>query len=396
MKIFILPVSGGGFVVQLAIIQHLSELNIIPDLTMSSSGGNVAAYISAAADWKWNKIEMISREMNNNLFAKPWSNIALISFLTGFFQGNLYNKGSGVEDFLKKYFTPEKIVKHEIWTGTYNKDTQKAQLFCNRSKCDSIMAKFKMDHNLTQSMDNIYADGNIDLLAKVSLASASIPGIVPPQIINGKPYTDGGNFGASPLTIMKGSLIQYITKTKKNKNGAISNSEDGENCAIYNGENGENGKKIDCEKCIHLFYINSVDLSDIEKFDSFNVLDIWKQATEDLIRSFCVFDRLAAYEILRSQSNDIKSHNFKCTYNNLKKIKKISKLAKYTLLELYPQDPLEVNITSFTGDDTINAIRKAYNNCLCRFWWVSNDNDEKITNIFESDFENNNHDVVMI
>lgn len=360
MKVFILPISGGGFVVQLAIIQHLSEVNIIPDLTMSSSGGNVAAYVSAAADWKWAKIERIARELNNELFAKPWSNVAMISFLTGFFQGNLYDKGSGVEEFLKKYFTSEKIIKHEIWTGTYNKDTQKAQLFCNRSKDESIMSKFKIDHNLTQSMENIYADGNIDLLAKVSLASASIPGVVPPQIINGKKYTDGGNFGASPLTIMKGPLTQYILK--------------------------ENN-------CVHLIYINSVNLSDIEKFDSFNVLDIWKQATEDLIRSFSVFDRLVAYEILRSQSNNIKNHNFKCTYNNLNIIKKIFKLVKFTLLELYPSTPLEVNITSFTGDDTIKLIRKAYNNCLCRFWWISTDNDNIINNLLKSlnDFDTNNN-----
>lgn len=43
MKIYILPISGGGFVVQLAIIQHLCELKYVPDLCLASSGENVAA-----------------------------------------------------------------------------------------------------------------------------------------------------------------------------------------------------------------------------------------------------------------------------------------------------------------------------------------------------------------
>ena len=52
MKIFILPVSGGGFATQLGILYYLLEAKrIIPDIVLGSSGGNVAAYISMLSNW---------------------------------------------------------------------------------------------------------------------------------------------------------------------------------------------------------------------------------------------------------------------------------------------------------------------------------------------------------
>src|SRR3972149_11408146 len=129
MYVLVLPVSGGGFVSQLAIIQHLCESHIVPDLTLSSSGGNVAAYVAAAADWKWPGIERVAKDLTQDLFVRPWSNITSVAFIMGYFKGDVYNRGSGVHEFLSRHFNTKTITNYEIWTGTYNKRRQRARLF---------------------------------------------------------------------------------------------------------------------------------------------------------------------------------------------------------------------------------------------------------------------------
>lgn len=347
MYIITLPVSGGGFVSQLAIISHLCEIGIKPDLTLASSGGNVAGYVAAAAEWKWPSILRISRELNQDLFAKPWSSISSIAFIMGYFKGEIYNRGNGVSDFLHKNFTPVSISNYEIWTGTYNKNRQKACLFCNRDT--SILDLSVIDHDLTQSMTPVFCNSNIDQIATVSIASASIPALVPPQFINDEPYVDGGVAGASPLTIMQEPILKYIR---------------------------------DNDQDMHIIYINSVDLSSSDLSPCHNVLDNWKQVTKDLVRSQTVIDRLSGYELLLctqsmassiSGKSTINKSEFPCTYDNLLKIREIQRQTRYSLLEIYPTIQYDINITKFSGDDVVNAIHSAYNVCSCRLWWFSPD-----------------------
>lgn len=338
MYVLVLPVSGGGFVSQLAILQHLCESQFVPDLTLSSSGGNVAAYVAAAANWKWPGIERVSRELTQDLFVRPWNNVSSVAFVMGYFEGNVYNKGSGVHDFLSRYFTFETITNYEIWTGTYNKNRQKARLFCNRSKTSSIMDVSCIDHDLTQSMEPIFSGGDIGLIAKAGIASASIPAIVPAEIIDGEYYIDGGIAGASPLTIMQEPILKYI----RNNNTPL-----------------------------HIVYVNSVDLSCPSLKPCHNVLDTWRQATHDLVRSQTVIDRLSGYELLRCQPGAMNKREFICNYENMERVKQIQSKVSYSMLEVYPTECFDVNIVSFTGDDVISAIRKAYGKCKCRLWWLT-------------------------
>lgn len=337
MHILILPVSGGGFVSQLAILEHLCEIGFIPDLTLASSGGNVAAYVAAAANWKWSGIERIAKELSQTLFARPWTSVISVSMIIGYFQGNVYNKGDGVNDFLSRYFTPTTIIKYEIWTGTYNKSRQKARLFCNRSKEDSIMNTSYIDFNLTQSMEPVFTNGDIGIISQESIASASIPALVPSQEIMGEHYIDGGVAGASPLTIMQEPILKYVEQ------------------------------KSDT---LHLFYINSIDLDCPNINPSRNVLDTWKQAAKDIIRSQMVIDRLVGYNLIKSYPGTINTEECICDYNNLLRIKEIQTKVKYSILEIYPTVKLEVELTKFNGDDIMEAIRFIYKNCRCRFWWI--------------------------
>ena len=343
MYILVLPVSGGGFVSQLAIIQHLCGMDFVPDLTLASSGGNVAAYVASAANWKWPGIERISRDLSQDLFASPWNSVSSLSLIIGYFKGEVYNRGKGVRDFLLKYFTPETIAKYEIWTGTYNKNRQQARLFCNRSKDKSIVNVSCIDHDLTQSMPSVFTNGDIELLAEASVASASIPAIVPAQKILGEDYIDGGVAGASPLIIMQEPILKF---TREN------------------------------DAPLHIVYVNSVDLSRADIKPIRNILDNWKQAAHDLVRSQTVIDRLSGYELLRCHPGDINKDEFVCNYENILRIKDIQTKVKYTMLEIYPNGTYDVDIVNFNGTDVINAIRAAYKNCRCRLWWLTPPNIE--------------------
>lgn len=260
--------------------------------------------------------------------------------ILGYFKGNLYDNGNGVYHVLNKYFTKESIVKNEIWTGTYNKDRQKIRLFCNKSKETSIINTDLIDYDLTQSMPPYFCCGDIEKISIASMASASIPSVVPAQKIEGELYVDGGVAGASPLTIMQESLLEIINK----------NAEP-----------------------LHIMYVNSVDVSAITNDNIKNVVDTWIQTIDDLIRATTVIDRLAGYELLRSCQGKGHVHKteFICNYNNLSKLQKIYDKVKYTMMEIFPTKQYEINIVNFKTDEMIRAIDQAYLNTRCRLWWLS-------------------------
>jgi len=363
MYVLILPISGGGFVSQLAGLQYLCENDIKPNITLASSGGNVAALIASAANWKWAGIERIARELTNDLFALPWSNVSILSNIIGWFQASRYNEGKNITAFLHKYFTKETIMNDEVWTGTYNKDQKRTCLFCNKK--DSILDISHIDFDLTQSTLPIFAHGDINLIGKYGTASASIPSLVPPQKIMGSFYEDGGVSSSSPLTVMAEPILNYVIKNKTS---------------------------------MHLIYINSVNLSNHNQKSINNIIDNIKETTSDLIRSSVVNDRLACYKLLKNFerstviANDsvdisettnekftgtINHKDFECNYDNIKIIKIIQTKIKYSLLEIYPNIKYEINIINFNGNDIIDEIHKSYKDLKCRFWFIySNDSDE--------------------
>lgn len=350
MYLLVLPVSGGGFVSQLAIVQHLCESQFVPDVTLASSGGNVSAYIGAAANWKWAGIQRIAGEMNKEMFAQSWNPFAFISYIIGFFEGDVFSKGKGVDTFLGRYFTAQTIKEHEIWTGTYNRARQKACIFCNRSKDESILDVDCIDHDLTQSMHPVFANGDIKRIARAGLASASIPALVPAEIIDGEPHIDGGIAGASPLIIMQEPILKYVD---------------------------------DHQSPLHIIYVNSVDLSSPNIPPCHNVIDTGKQAAKNMVRSQTVIDRQAAYHLLRCQPGKLHKEEFICNYANLQRVKNIQHHVKYSLLEIFPLEHCEVDLVSFTGADIITLMKKTYDHCSCRLWWLSDDTPHNVQQIIQ-------------
>lgn len=362
MYVFILPISGGRFVSQLAALQYLCENDIKPNITLASSGGNVAALIASAADWKWAGIERISKDLTNDLFALQWSNISIISNIIGWFQASRYNEGKNITGFLNKYFTKETIMNDEIWTGTYNKDQKRTCLFCN--KRDSILDISHIDFDLTQSTLPIFAHGDINLIGKYGTASASIPSLVPPQKIIGSWYEDGGVSSSSPLTVMSEPLLNYVVKNKTS---------------------------------MHLIYINSINLSNHNDKSINNIIDNIKVTTEDFVRSSVVNDRLAGYNLLKNfekyntihENNETKHEliNYKefiCNFDNMQKIKLLQTMIKYSFLEIYPNMKYEINIVNFNGNDIIEEINKSYKDLRCRFWFICSNYCDKIEKLLSS------------
>lgn len=339
MNILILPASGNNFGIQLSILQHLCEIDYVPDLTLASSGGNICSMIASGANWNWAHIERIARDLKSSYFVKNWCDISSVSKCIGFFNGNKFDHGEGSSDFLKKYFTKESISKHEIWTGTYNKERQKFRLFCNKSKKDSIINCDDIDYDLTQSMEPSFADGDIDKIATFSLASAAIPSILPPVLIDGELYIDGALSGASPLTLMQGSIVKYL----KNRNDHL-----------------------------HITYVNSKNLSTANDDDDGNLLKTYLYAVESLLKSNTLIDRLAAYELFNfnNYNDEVKKISFPCNYDELLKMKHKRSKVRYSLLELYPTKNVSIDITNFDGDDIKKALRAIYGTCMCTFWYI--------------------------
>lgn len=334
MHLFVLPVSGGAYVSQLAILQHLCEAKMLPDIIFASSGGNVASYIALASEWKWAGIERILEELNCTLFAKPWHNIPPVAFLMGVMKGNIYDSGSGVTEFFQRHFDKSLVTSVEIWTGTNNIEEQKAAIFCNRSSSQLNTSYF--DNDLYNAAPLCYLHGDVKSIGKVSVASASIPSIVPPQEFDGFHYADGGISGASPLTTIHDVVDDSV--------------DDGEE--------------------LHITYINSCNLMKCEKSVDGNVFQTWKQAMADLVRAQTAIDRAAAHALIKKRkTGPLQELFFPCTFENLTRVKELRLTNPYTLLELYPQKNYEVDITSFTGAEAVEVLRSAYQDCRMHLWY---------------------------
>lgn len=328
---FVLPVSGGGFVSQLGAIQHLSHLN--PDIFLGSSGGNLAAYIASASRMDPTRIEFNTSRLSSKIFAQSWSNSKSLSTAIGYFQCSLYSSGIGSEQFLRDCFPGEDSpTYHEIWTGTYNVDRKKARFFCNLST--SKILNLDIDTSHLRVLPWSFMDGNWELVSKVSLASASIPAVVPPVEIQKDKYVDGGVFSSSPLSVLADSL-------PKNN--------------------------------LHIFYISSTDLDSKQNGDdSHNVLETWKEATNDMISSLLINDRNVGLELIEKASlkNGRSIQKKSGSLSELRGAVDDALSSEMCLLELYPSAPISIDILDFEGEEAVHLIRDAHQLIKWRMWWL--------------------------
>lgn len=338
MRVVCLPVSGGAFVSQLAAVSRLCEVGFTPDVCYSSSGGNVTAYIAATADWKWAKTELLASELNSSMLVQPWSKMSLLSPIIGYFKGDLYSNGGGVLSLIKKYGQEDILRKYEIWTGTYDVQKRRARFFCNLSV---EQAKFKMETPLG-TMDPYYMNGNIEMISKACIASASIPAIVPGQIIDNEEYADGGICSASPLT------FAVLTIRKKIASLPVE------------------------ERKLHLWYINcdNLESSDRNGF-RYNLIDTLGQTVSDLTRMQAVTDRNLCHFLLETMSpTPLKTASGDFNSMSVKMLTGLLENIKYAMVEVYPESVVSINMVKFDGSDVKNGISKSQGILKYRLWYA--------------------------
>jgi len=220
VRIYCLPVSGASFEVQLELLKEVylakkaSKGGILrgyrdyaPDLVFSSSGGNVAAYLALAGDWSPEGIDRSIERVESTMFIKPWIRY-LPSWIMAPFTGSLYRPGYGSENAFTSLFTPRSIQRTEIWTGTFEKASLRAQMFCNRSAEESsIDVEQAQEFSFLHGTHNpCFLDGDVKAIARVSMASASIPYVTKCQSIGDRNYADGGVMYATPFSVMSRML----------------------------------------------------------------------------------------------------------------------------------------------------------------------------------------------
>jgi hypothetical protein len=252
----------------------------------------------------------------------------------GVMKGNIYDSGNGVREFFQRHYTPESITGVEIWTGTSNVELQKPCIFCNRA--NTVLDISKFDTSLNNVCTPVFLDGDVEKISVVSVASASIPSIVPPQKIDKYHYSDGGICGASPLTTMSDIIDETVIKT-------------------------------DCD--LHIVYINSCNLNESETTEEGNLFITWKHAMTSLVRSQTAIDRKIAYSLIKRLNTPLSEVSLSCNYDNMVIIKELKSRSKYSLLEIYPSKTYEVDITSFTGEEAVTMVRNAYKDCVMHLWY---------------------------
>ncbi len=223
VRVYVLPVSGGHFAVQLGELAAVAASNDIrsargdaappaerpPALALASSGGNMAAYAGLASNWSRKRLYSQAEFIRSGAFAAGWGGNLDSVFLAGPFFKAMFRPGYGFLPVFNRSFTPASITAStEIWTGMLHVRTKQQQLLTNKAEGATLIVP--VDTSAPESIDSlplgsnappIYADGDLSLIARATLASASIPWFLPPVKILGEDYSDGGEIYASPLTV---------------------------------------------------------------------------------------------------------------------------------------------------------------------------------------------------
>lgn len=186
-------VSGRSFPKQIeAYMQYLRCGGPRPDLVYGASGGNVVAYIAMAADYDTSEMHRIAMSIDTNLFLEPRTRF--VPNIVGLVYGGFHRPGAKAIDFMRSIIDEGAPHNGEIITLVTNKSTGRAELWSNRSAQTSIA-------NLSDSVK--YTNGDVSLITRLCSASAAIPLVVEPVLINGSKYIDGGVTGFSPSAVIR-------------------------------------------------------------------------------------------------------------------------------------------------------------------------------------------------
>lgn len=370
-----LPISGGSFTSQCALLGALydtkkklnnnrftSSKQYLPDICLAASGGNIASYLLLAADGSGEGMMRILRTLHSDLFIRNWFP-DYMSFLPtgilGIFKGSLYRPGYGPGFLFNRYFCLKTIQNVEIWTGTHNVTTNKAEFFCNKSVENAHIQQsfFENEMELYDVMKLRYLSDEpdtINMLAKASMASASIPYIVKSQQIGDHLYSDGGVMYSSPTLPLINELYRLVKGHKYEKEIQM-NSE---------GEIKVTQKILPPRRLRH-FYFSPYDTYSKEivlvsrtingplaQILHANLLQDKAAAITNLQRIYGVESSQITHEHYIDADNDT-------LYEVLKKLEQYD----HYVMDLYPKGLSKIPLKGFSTkniEDAINYVRKNY------------------------------------
>lgn len=383
LTVYSLPVSGGCFVSQLALLSELynakkkicggkfnSSADYTPDLCFSASGGNVAVYTAFGGDWSTEGILRVSSQLNSDMFVKSWFPDYmrfLPTGILGIFNGSLYRPGYGGLYLFNRIFTEESIQNVEIWTGTYNVSTNQAEFFCNKSRERSLIQQefFENDSELYNVLPLRYVSDeskSLEILAKVAMASASIPYIVQNQKIGNHLYGDGGTMYSSPTLPLSNELYRLVKGYKYKKENYI--DKDG---IITQNEDSLNSRRL------RHFYFSPYDTNSPEVIMTSITIN---GSITQILHTNLLQDRASSisnlqhiYGVERSQLTY--EHHIDMSEDGLAEILKMLENYDHYVCDLYPKGIPIVSLQKFSTKDietTMNLVKKNYG---VRVWYYS-------------------------
>jgi hypothetical protein len=330
--VYISPISGGAFPVQLGLLCELyialrcitpdvvDKNSYSPDLMLGSSGGNIASYIALGANFTPLGIRRICSMLYKEIFITPWIPY-LPTWLVIPFTGSVYRAGYGAGDIFNTLFNSVSIQSTEVWSGTYNSDTKSSQMFCNRYEEDAVIksVEFNKTCALKGAMRLKYLKGKVDKIAKITLASASIPYLTVGQMYENNLYSDGGVMYASPLGVFTDEIRRHIQTTGK---------------------------------WLSMYYFCSYNMENTRLKSDFGALESMLDASSLKDRDLCV-------EILHSLSVNVEYTHYPMLCNRaLQRIISSVKDKTHYALYLYPHCNYTIKMTSFCVEDILAVIDK--------------------------------------
>lgn len=359
MKIYVLPISGGGFISQIALLAEVydatydstydyyrsirmgskSAIPGTPDLVLCSSGGNVAAYLAMVSGWSSSGIYQNIKSIKSGIFVQPWTPSFLPSGIMFYSTKSIYRNGVGMDQLFSSMYTPVSIKQTEIWSGTYNTSSQRGALFCNLDAKEAFVNDTLISNGtiLYDCDPFTYVNGDTAKISKIVHASAAIPFVTEGVYIDSARHLDGGVAYSSPLIPISEHLKVNLERHLESSPADT--------------------------KIVQMFYFCSYDMD--QRFND----TMYDESIGLLVHSSGLQDRAFALNFIR-QFADVGVEPKKYDNLNSKILRDILKSIQYKsyIIFLFPRNSQAVDVANFTTTQLLQYMDLATKNYSAIIW----------------------------
>ena len=385
LEVYAGSVSGGGFPAQIQEIIYVTEAKkeafndettnmhtyYTPDLCMGTSGGNVALYVAISGNWEPGSIHRVIKQMNAGMFSQTWwpGPMSFIpTWVLGIFEGAVYKPGYGAKQLLDAFNNKNSIVATEMWNSSFNKDQQRTAIFCNKSDSDTFISPFTYSSFNSKTLPLNFLNGDIGKISTTVIASASVPLLFKPVVIDSENYIDGGVTYASPLSI----LSEEIYKSVK---GIVEPLEYEVQMSVYPipEPTVEQKDKLILKRSrriLHLTYFSPYNIDSTSKSESVLGGGNFLSFVTD---SSAVKDRESGLELLNRLKTPSQNINVIDSRTSMFKLSDLFKQYNSThyLCEVYVRENNWIDLNNFTPNDIFAKMEEAKANIEFLFFYVT-------------------------